>query len=359
MRPSRRFLPSLQAILVFLILMTSASAAGAQSAQSPAEQMPPKWNEAVHELADRIGAALPAHATLVLDVKNLSSLSALDASSIREAMQTESVHRGFRIGSAASAGTEVRLTLSEGIDSYVWVAEWRGKDEPLVAIGAVPKGSSHGEIKTKQPFHLQSELIWQQPANLLDFAVVTNAADLSSTLVALEPGRLVFYSSADSVWQFSSAVDVPHTKPWPRDVRGTIDVEGKRVQLPDVQCTGDLENSKEVRCVPTKGSVAREGTRIRVPGHEESESALLEDRCGGRFVILASGNGDWTQPDSIQGYALADSEAPSTASGSPIEFDGPVVSLYRDGKPSAARVVVRNLITGNYEAYIVTATCDH
>jgi hypothetical protein len=359
MRPSRRFLPWFYAIFVVLFLTLGAPAAHAQSAQSPPNQLPSKWSEAVHALADRIAAASPAHATLVLDVKNLSSLSTHDASNIREAIQTEWMRRGFRLGSATAAGTEVRLTLSEGIDSYVWVAEWPGKDEPKVAIVGVPKASIAGESGTKDLLRLESKLIWQQPARLLDFAVLTNPATVSTTLITLEPGRLVFYLSADSQWRFSDATDIPHSKPWPRDVRGIIDVEGKKVLLPDVQCAGDLENPKEIRCVPSKDTSLLEGPRIRVSGHDESESALLGDRCDGRFIILASGNGDWTQPDSIQGYSLADLGGQATPAGSPIEFDGPVMLMYRDGKQTAARVVLRNLKTGNYEAYIVTATCSH
>jgi hypothetical protein len=359
MRPFRRFLPLLQAILVVSILVIGVRAVCAQSPQAPAEPFPAKWSEAVRALAERIAAASPAHATLLFDLKNISSLSALDASSIREAIQTESIHRGFRITSAASTGTDVRLTLSEGIDSYVWVAEWRGKDEPQVAIVAVPKGSGAGESGTKDSVRLESKLVWQQPGKLLDFAVLTNPGNSTSTIVTLEPGRARWYSSGEFQKGFSNSIDVGRKKPWPRDARGLIDVEGKRILLPEMECPGDIENPREMRCVPSKDTSLLDGPKIRVAGHDRSESALLGDRCDGRFVILASGNGDWTLPDSIQAYTLADLEGQATASGGPIEFDGPVVALYREGKQSAARAVVRNLKTGNYEAYIVTATCGH
>jgi hypothetical protein len=359
MRPSRRFLPLLQAIFAFTFLALGAPRVCAQSAQSSPEQLRAKWSEAVRALAERIAAASPAHATLLFDLKNISSLSALDASSIREAIQTESIHRGFRIASSASTGIDVRLTLSEGIDSYVWVAEWRGKDEPQVAIVEVPKGSGAGEGGTKDSVRLESKLIWQQPGKLLDFAVLTNSGSSNSTIVTLEPGRLRWHSSGEPQGGFTHAIDVSRKKPWPRDAHGIIDVEAKKVLLPEMECPGDIENPKEMRCVPSKDTSLFDGPTIRVAGHDQSESALLGERCDGRFIILGSGNGDWTQPDSIQAYALADLEGQATASGGPIEFDGPVVALYREGKQSAARTIVHNLKTGNYEAYIVTATCGH
>ena len=312
----------------------------------------------MHSLADRIAAASPAHAAFVFDLKNISSLSAADAGNIRDAIQAEFIRRGFRIPSASSMGIDVRLTLSEGNDSYVWVAEWRGKDEPQTAIVAVPKASDAGVNGAKNSVRLESKLMWQQPDRLLDFAVLTSSDNSASTIITLEPGRVRWYSSAESQSGFSHSIDLVRKKPWPRDARGIIDVEGKKVLLPEMECQGDIENPTQMKCIPSKDATLLDGPRIRVSGHEESESALLGERCDGRFVILASGTGDWTQPDSIQGYALADLEGQAAVSGSPIEFDGPVLALYREGKQSAARAVVHNLKTGNYEGYIVTATCS-
>jgi len=359
MRPSRRTLPLWRALCVLSILVPSTRGAQAQSEQTLPSQVPSQWSEAAHALVDRIAARSSAHPTLAIQVKNLSPLSALDANQIREAVETESAHRGFRIAPTPAGGTEVRLTLSEGMDSYIWVAEWQGKEGPQVAIVPVPKTSRIENHETKGSVTLESKLVWQQPTPLLDFAVVKNTAAAFSTLLTLEPGRLVFYSFADSRSKFSKAIDIPHSKPWPRDVRGAIDLNTQKVRLPEVECTGDLENAREMRCAPWKGSVPREANRIHVSGHEESESALLGDRCDGNPVVLVSGNGDWTQPDSIQGFMLSELGGQATASGSPVEFDGPVVSLNPDENQRAADAVVRNLKTGNYEAYIVTATCSH
>jgi hypothetical protein len=67
---------------------------------------------------------------------------------------------------------------------------------------------------------------------------------------------------------------------------------------------------------------------------------------------------DWTQPDSLQAYLVEDFREGGEASGSAIEFDGPVLALHGEGQ-NTLRAIVRNLKTGNYEGYIVTATCNH
>jgi hypothetical protein len=91
-----------------------------------------------------------------------------------------------------------------------------------------------------------------------------------------------------------------------------------------------------------------------VPGSETGEAVLLKADCGDAQTALASGNGDWSQPDTLRGYLLRKKSA--TASGAALDFDGPVLALTA-GADGEARAVVLNLKTGNYEGYSVSATC--
>jgi hypothetical protein len=98
----------------------------------------------------------------------------------------------------------------------------------------------------------------------------------------------------------------------------------------------------------------------KVPGGgQQVEMIRLSDKCGDSSIVLATGTGDWTQPDFIQAYLVTDLLSKPIVSGSPIHFDGPVMAIRGDGKGNATRVVVHNLKTGNDEGYIVTATCSH
>jgi hypothetical protein len=88
------------------------------------------------------------------------------------------------------------------------------------------------------------------------------------------------------------------------------------------------------------------------------DAAGVSLQCDGRPVVLATGKEDWTHSDFIQGYEMEANGQGATASGNPTEFGGPVTSLWWTGIEGVARAVVHNLKTGNYEAYIVTATCS-
>jgi hypothetical protein len=78
--------------------------------------------------------------------------------------------------------------------------------------------------------------------------------------------------------------------------------------------------------------------------------------CDGFWQVLVTGSGDWTQPDQIQVYELADGRA--VATGSKLEFPGPILALWPSTDQRSARVVSRNLQTGMYEASIVSVSCS-
>ena len=73
--------------------------------------------------------------------------------------------------------------------------------------------------------------------------------------------------------------------------------------------------------------------------------------------MLVTGAGDWTGPDRIQLYQIADKQA--NAVGEPLQFPGPILSLWPSADFQSARVVVHDLQTGMYEASIVSIGCGN
>lgn len=86
-----------------------------------------------------------------------------------------------------------------------------------------------------------------------------------------------------------------------------------------------------------------------------SEIAGINTKCGNGRQVLATRPGDWTVPDAVQAFEIDDDQA--VAVSSPVQFSGPVTALWTAEDESYVRAVVRNLKTGNYEAYRLTITC--
>jgi|HubBroStandDraft_6_1064221.scaffolds.fasta_scaffold03596_4 hypothetical protein len=359
MRASRRSLPrQFSRIIYFLALLLSIACATctsrAQSGGTPAP-LPQKWDEPVRALGANIsGAASPAR-MISLEVKNISSLRAADAAAIREGLEAELVRRGFHIVAASSSAAEARVetTLSESAEKYVWVAEIRSNDAERMTMVDVARPAVDLSGKRSDSLVLDRKLAWQQPGRFLDFAGFQGFDAASATLWVLEPERIAFYRNAGGEWQWEGAAAIAHRAPWPRDLRGTIDAAHARILLPGIECTVKSAAAKEVECTPAQELDAQQ---IKVEGREGDDTLALRSACGAAGVVLATGMGDWTQPDSIQGYLEKDGHAAS--SGDPIQTDGPVTALNWDAE-GAARAVVHDLKSGNYEAYIVTATCGH
>lgn len=367
MRLSRRFLLALHVLALFLLLAIPSRALQAQQSSATVRQSDaayadqlPQWADAVRLLANKLAGTLPPHARLSVDAKNLSSLSPPDAKAIDALLKTELTRRGFRLAGRTSTDVRIRFTLSESAESYVWVAERESDDSSGPSIVSAPKVHNVTPKGSQKSLTLDARLIWTQPQMLLDFALLSNPPGVAySTLVTLEPSRLVFYrSNGSSEWEKWKTIEMPHSKPLPRDVVGSIAAEGGGVLLAETQCSGNLESPDTIVCGPKEKLLSGSRFDPKVPGHEHSENAVLFENCGEGSIVLASGVGDWTQPDSIQGYLSTDWRTDAVASGNAIPTDGPVMVL-RGGRGNIARAIVRNLKTGDYEAYFVTATCNH
>jgi hypothetical protein len=358
-------------LLLTLLFAVQPQAIWAQSsAQIPSQTaMPisPAWNDAVGRLASRIGNAAGSQKTISLTAKNISSLTDADMAAISLALKAELARLGFS-PDTDTAEVHVDVTLSQGQDGFVWVAEIRSGGTEQTAMVSAPIGGEKAADEVNGSVVLERRLVWQQAGKFLDFSVQLSPVGFASSAVILEPHRLIFYRSADSKdWQASNTIAISGTTRESRDVFGRIDEQSGNAYLgpagfpflANVRCTGGFENARQVQCSPWSLNALVEGVRPEVPGHEASERVFLGSRCGDKSIVLATGNGDWTQPDAIQGYLLAELTAVAVQSGSALNFEGPVVALQTAARQDEARAVVHNLKTGNYEGYVVTATCGH
>jgi hypothetical protein len=329
---------------------------GAQSEAATA--LPAEWSAGEKVLAERIAAAVKPSRAISLAIKNISSLGAAEVEAIRAALEAGLQTQGLRIG---AGGTDVEVTFSENVEGLVWVAQIRAEGKaPLAAIVSIARPPAQIGNEGNASLVLSRELIWQQPARFLDFSVFYGIPGaMYSMLVILEPDRLNYYQSRIADWNAARSVNFPKAEPKQRDPRGRIANAENTVYAPGIRCTGDVQDPAKLECALWK-DLRLTGARIKIrfPGHDANdESAIMADRCANKMVAFASGNGDWTQPDSLQAYLVGDFREDGKPSGSAVEFDGPVLVLHGEGK-NVVRVIAHNLKTGNYEGYIVTATCS-
>ena len=321
---------------------------------------------------------------------------------------------------ASTAVTSVRVSLSADTESRMWVAEFTREGKAAVAIvsfAAAPPnaGGSQGAVL------IQRQLILSQAEPILDFAFTGQATDSNSALVVLSPGSISVMRFRDKTWQLQAKDLLQSIPGMPRDLQGRIVVSGGNFDawLANVNCTGPVADVGSTRCAEAKaaawdfvgasgktlwvgavrgrnwfqwsqaadGNSPREnfygiagfatndqglwaaaGTdgRLRVyadVGAEianvagfGSQVASVQTACGTGWQVLTTRDGDFAKADAVQAQEWTGRGfRPLSAE---MEFDGPVLALRKGSEVNSVRAMVRNLNTGNYEAYALSVYCN-
>ena len=366
MRPSCR-IPLAIRVAVFTILIGFFSGVAARVSQAQASSTLSKsWNDAVAKLADEVAAAM-SPTTVALSVENISSLDASNVAAIGAALREQLLHHSFAFPAANSAAAQsavfLQLTLSESTSEYLWVVQipvdaTGTKSSPTI-IASVPKSDSTEAESDQQSLSLEKRFVWKQSGRFLDFALLKDPAAGESTLLVLEPKRVADYKSSAGGWQPSRSTVIPQAGVPSRDPQGTIDLKAGIISLKGFECVGNPDLAGVLQCSGSRPARILRGPVVEIPGLPNSVRAGLVELCRGEFVYLSTAEGDWTQSDSIRAYLMKGIPAPAFPAGNTLAFEGPVMALHSDPEGSSARAVVHNLKTGEYEAYIVAASCGN
>jgi hypothetical protein len=342
----------LRAIIISVILVFAGLSAQAQTTT----QLPSDWTNALGSLADKIAAITKRGESLSLEVKDMSSLSAADVDALHDVLVTDLARRNRRITKESPADATLQVTFSESANGYVCIAEiLDGVKENVVMVSvAAPNQKASGR---EAPITLRRKLIWEQQARIVDFGILAEGSTgEASVLIVLDADNLSFYRSQDKDWKLAREITIEHARPPQRDIRGRIDLQAGKAQLSDAECAGDFRRPESVICTTMEPPADPEIPRrpIVVQGRNVEDYAVLAPVCDDSPLTLATGQGDWTEPDSIQAYVGKD---PRNSTSSKIQFLGPVLDLQRNAAGKSARAVSRNLKTGTYEAWIVSVSC--
>ncbi len=334
-------------------------------------------NEAAHDLAAQIAAALPAHAGVSIAYENLSSLTAMETARIQGLMDVELKQQGI---ASTAGGQQLTIDVSENNRGYLLLAQIALPSGTRVLIAPWSKEATPGTPEIAR-VALFKNLVIAQPAPVLDFLLPS-----PSQLIVLEPGRAVNYSLTGTRWAIDRFTEVTLERPLPRDARGRLIYANglAEIHLADRAAPWPLAE-QTVRWVPGRNYLTgpdaspffttafsnNRNARAELDGRVHvydatgnplavidswgSDLAAIAGSCGRSFVV-ASSNSDRDQPDRLQAYDLTDQGA--VAMGGPVTFPGRITALWPSETGGQLSVVAHNPGTGQYEAYRVALTCS-
>ena len=375
------------------------------------------WTAADEQLARKI-AAVAGPGAVALEITNRSSLSKGEFDDIRRRLTTELAALGLRFVPAEQAAGSVRISLSEDLRSYVWVAEIRqGNNESSMAMVSVPRPSTPLATHDAAAMTIRKTLLWSQADRILDAAMLDgNPAHLA----VLGSDQLSLLTFRDGRWQPDQVLPIAHTRPWPRDLRGRLILRGDHLfdaHLPGVFCSSATTLPLTLNCrdsddpwpigndsfhlngffaparnffagvlVPGVGkqttapafystaTLPREKYTLALFAGVDGQIHLLDgitDRtagklgwgsdvtslhteCGSGWQVLATQAGSDIR-DTVRAYEVPDRDPVLVSL--PVDFNGPIAALWSESNGNTAVAVSQNLESGKYEAYRLTLAC--
>ncbi|MBS1858278.1 MAG: hypothetical protein JST11_23100 [Acidobacteria bacterium] len=366
---------------------------------------------AARELARKTVAFAGRGESVTASWRNLSSLPPGDLAQARAVFESALRESGAR---AAEGGTvEIRITVSESRQQYLLVGEARKGDDrqTLIAAWKRPAGNA---ASAPAGVALERRLLWEQPDPILDAVLMPDA------LLILSPGKLTLYAHRESSFEQRASAPVTPARPWPRDARARLAVNGAAVRafLPGTLCTGTLQPALTLEChagddpwpadagappllaafVPgrnffdghvvmptgarkslapffTAGAISERGANYWVLALTSGTTQLLDanfETAGGITgwgSDLAATGAHCGGGSQILATKAGDAREPDSirayglsnrvpvALTAPVDFSGPVTALWSAGGASAI-AVVRDLETARYAVYLLTVVCS-
>ena len=375
------------------------------------------WSDPAEQLAHKI-VTVTGPGAVDLEFTNRSSIGKPDFEEVRRQVLTRAAALGVRPARAEDAAATVKVSLSENIASYIWVAEIHlGNNESSVVMISLPRPETANASHESAPITIRKTLLWSQDDRILDSALLEGSP---AHLLVLDPNRATLYRFQDSRWQFEQALPLKHSRPWPRDLRGRIVVRKDHLfdaYLPGVYCHSTTTPPLGLNCrdsddpwplstepgglnaffsparnfftgaltpgigkqttAPAFYSAAAlprdkyslwllttvngqvhllDGVTDQVAGRLGwgSDIASVHSGCGSGWQVLATANGEATA-DSVRAFEIADRE-PAPVS-QPLDFNGSITAMWTESDGSGATVVSHNSETEKYEAYRLNLTC--
>jgi hypothetical protein len=371
-----------------------------------------RWDAPTAKLASQI-TALTGPGNVALAFRNLSSLSPSEVAAIRVPLETQLRAGGVQLRNASNSTAAIQVTLSENVREWLIVAEVGNGAETKVVMVGVDKDSAG--VRAGSAMVLRKSFLMSQGEPILDAAIIDSAS--AHSLLLLSRSVVGVYAWTTGRWNLQQSFPITHGMPFPADLRGRIVAAQSHLfdlYLPGVGCSSSATAPLTMSCRDTDdpwplggqkaffNSARNYFTGILVPGVGAqlppffsaatlprvnytlwlligidgqvrvydsvelrtipntrdwgSDVVSLKSACGAGTQLLVSAAGDDTVADSLHAYEMVDREPNEVAA--QLAMDGPITALWPSADASSATAVVRNLQTGQYDAYNITIACN-
>ena len=375
------------------------------------------WKQPEAQLAQKIAAAT-GPGVVALEVTNRSSISAADVEEIRRQIVTLLGASGVRIWEPNQAASAIRITLSESLQNYVWIAEIHpATSDPVILMVSAPRPDSALSLESTAPLIIHATQLIAQPDRILDAAVIEGNP---RKMLVLESDAIIPYEFKDGHWVSGQALAISHSLPLPRDLRGRIVLRKDHLfdaYLPGLMCRSTNLSPLALNCahsddpwplqtepfdvsgffaparnfftgalVPGIGrqksappfysaaAVSKDrytlwilagvdgqlhlldgiNQQVETKVHWGSSIAGMHASCRTAGQVLASSPGVGGV-DSLQAFEFPDREP--LAMSQRLDLNGTITELWDAQDGEAATVIFRNSETGKYEAMLLNLTC--
>jgi hypothetical protein len=221
---------------------------------------------------------------------------------------------------------------------------------PQIYVVEVPRASLTVARETASTPQLKRELLWQQEKPIQSALEWEDPATQERFLFVLSDGRFERFRLETGAWKRVDSAEFLSAGPRSRaGEAGMLYSRAKaRVELAlgEKVCVLDLNANLSYTCTASEFG---------------DRTAALSSTCEESRRYLATGKGDYTQPDRITLASAPGAGAAAADDGyaGSVDMPGPVLDINVVEDARTASAVVKNLSTGNYEVYRITAVCDH
>lgn len=353
---------------------------------------------------------------LMLEVTNHSSLNQAEVDNVQRGLLAALASWGGKVVTGDQATATVRVSLSEDLRNYVWIAEIKqAVNETSLTMISAPRLKLTVSTLEGAALTIRKTLLWSSEDRILD---VADVGGNPPRVVVLYPEQITIYESRGGKWQAEQSLAVTHPQPWPRDLRGRLALRKDRLldaYLPGVFCQSAGSSPLGISCrqsddpwplgsdpfllsgffTPAKNYftgalspgigaqrsapafysaaaiprntyplwllAAVDGSVLLLDGATEqttssgwgSDIASVHSGCGSGWQVLASSPN--SVDDAVRAFEMSDHEAiPATQ---PVSLSGSISALWTATDGTSAIAVSRNREMGTYEAYRLTITC--